>query len=79
MQKAKFKIVRDEAKKETRYEVALPLAYLGLKPVDGTPFGFTLMVNDIDAEKNVEKGVAPSPGIWILKYPGQYATGQLVK
>ncbi|MBE7464889.1 MAG: PQQ-binding-like beta-propeller repeat protein [Planctomycetes bacterium] len=71
------KVVRDEAAKRTVYEIALPLAYLELKPETGKAFGFTFMVNDLDKGENVEKGIAPSPGIWNPKYPGQYAQGQL--
>jgi hypothetical protein len=31
----------------------------------------------VDVGPNVEKGMAPSPGIWDPKHPGQYATGEL--
>ena len=73
------KIVRDEAKKLTIYELALPLEYLAMKPEAGLKFGFTFVVNDLDTAENVEKGLAVSPGIWSPKHPGHYATGQLVE
>ncbi|MCW8131724.1 MAG: PQQ-binding-like beta-propeller repeat protein [Planctomycetota bacterium] len=73
------KVVRDEEKKTTLYQVALPLDTLGLKPEADAKFGFTFMVNDLDAGDNVEKGAAPSPGIWEPKNPGQYAVGVLGK
>lgn len=74
---APARVVRDEARKLTSYELALPLDYLGLKAEAGLKFGFTFIVNDADKQPYAEKGIGPSPGIWNPKFPGQYATGQL--
>ena len=73
------KTVRNEAGKQTIYQLALPLDVLGLKGAAGTKFGFTFMVNDLDKGENTEKGLAPSQGIWDPKSPGQYATAELVE
>jgi outer membrane protein assembly factor BamB len=73
---AEGKVIRGEDQKQTLYFLTLPLDYLGLKPGAGTKFGFTFIVNDSDGPKGIEKGMAPSPGIWDPKFPGQYATGE---
>ncbi|MBI3828208.1 MAG: tetratricopeptide repeat protein [Planctomycetes bacterium] len=74
---APAKVVRDEDKKLTVYQAAIPLEALSLKAEAGLKFGFTFMVNDLDAGENFEKGAAPSPGIWEPQHPGQYAVGVL--
>jgi hypothetical protein len=71
------KITRQEKRRTTFYELALPLADLGLEAKAGTRFGFTFIVNDRDGGEGVQKGMGASPGVWNPKSPALYAAGVL--
>jgi outer membrane protein assembly factor BamB len=71
-------VKRNEAEKQTVYQFALPLDYLGLKPETGTKFGFSFAVNSQGAETQVEKSICASPGI-NPPYPSLYAEGIMDK
>ncbi|MGH7143854.1 MAG: PQQ-binding-like beta-propeller repeat protein, partial [Planctomycetota bacterium] len=69
-----FKATRDEKTHQTIYEMSIPLSDLGLTVKEGGHFGYTFIVNDRDDDKaSLNKGLAPSPGIWNPKTPGLYS------
>lgn len=76
---AQAKVTRNEERKVTVYQAALPLEALGLKAEPGLKFGFSCLVNDSDDKENYDKGMALSPGLWDPKNPSQYATGELAR
>lgn len=74
---AAAKAVRNEADRQTVYQLALPLAHLGLTAEAGRRFGFSFAVNDQDDGSSVEKSMAASPGVIKPPYPGLFAEGVL--
>ncbi|HTL52017.1 MAG TPA: PQQ-binding-like beta-propeller repeat protein, partial [Planctomycetota bacterium] len=75
-----FKGTRDKDKHKTYYEMSIPLADVQIDAKDGGRFGYTFIVNDRDDEKSgLNKGLAPSPGIWNPKTPGMYAVAYFGK
>ena len=71
-----FSVTRKEADKLTLYQIALPLAYLGLENVPGKPFGFTFAAQDLDAGTQIEKIIGPSPGV-MNREPRLFSRGVL--
>jgi outer membrane protein assembly factor BamB len=66
---------RNEAVKQTVYQLAVPLQHLLLKPESGQKFGFSFLVNDQDNGTTVEKGLGASSGILRPPYPGMFSEG----
>ena len=72
-------VARIEARKLTRYRVALPLEYLGLAADSDKPFGFAFAVHDQDGGTYAEKHLCSSPGLVGTREPRYFSRGTLTK
>lgn len=74
LDKAIFRVVRDDAKHETRYELAIPLSEIrGLSSAKGYQFGFNLAVHDANKSFSRERLLEYTEGTSV-KNPSAYRT-----
>ena len=74
LDKASSRVVRDEARHETRYELAIPLSEIrGLSNTNGYPFGFNLAVHDANKSFSRERLLEFTEGT-SMKNPSAYRT-----
>jgi|GEM_PF-4178494 len=71
-------VARNEEKKQTIYQITVPLDYLSLKAEPETKFGFSFAINDQD-DKVISKSLGASPGMLPPPWPSLFAEGELQK
>lgn len=69
----KLVVVRDDIRKVTTYECALPLSAIKLQTAKvGTPFGFSILINDSDNDGKSRGWIELGSGIGFFKSPSEY-------